>query len=140
MVDYTRYGKRMALLVVVGIATFLPGLRLFGQGAASASLKGTVKDRSAADVSEARVTLTAPDKGISRVFVTTNSGEYNFPLLAPGTYVIRVEKPGFATYVGSDLALGLGQLGGGRPRPVPGDEVLQVPLLGLDGRVRPLVV
>src|SRR5260370_35042869 len=69
---------------------------LWSQGAASASLRGIVRDGSNAEVPGARVTLTDPEKGVSRTLTTTANGEDNFARLAPGKYGIRGEQAGFA--------------------------------------------
>jgi len=75
----------------------------------SASLAGVVKDGSGALVPEAKVTLSSAENGINRVFTTDSSGRYSYALVPPGSYALRVEKPGFEAYKQQGLVLGLGQ-------------------------------
>ncbi len=57
----------------------------------------------------AQVTLSSPSNGTTRKFTTDNSGRYTFTLVAPGTYVLTAEHPGFSKYVQQGIALSLGQ-------------------------------
>jgi hypothetical protein len=56
-----------------------------------------VTDPGGAVVPGAKVTLTQPSTGSSKVINTTGSGYYSAGSLVPGDYVIRVEAPGFQT-------------------------------------------
>lgn len=60
-------------------------------------LTGTVTDTSGAAVPEAAVTLDNPATGFTRSTLTTSAGEYNFPDLAVGIYVVTVKRGGFET-------------------------------------------
>ncbi len=63
--------------------------------AVNATLLGTVTDSSGAAVANAKVTITETNTGISRTSRTNDSGNYVFPDLAPGTYTVTAEQPGF---------------------------------------------
>ena len=61
------------------------------------SLRGTVTDSQGAVIPGAVVSASDLEKGLSRQIVTDAVGEYAFLQLQPGTYSLKVEKPGFAT-------------------------------------------
>jgi Carboxypeptidase regulatory-like domain len=58
----------------------------------STSILGTVTDSSGAIVAGARLTVRDVDTGIQREEVTSNTGDYNFPLLNVGNYEVTVPK------------------------------------------------
>src|SRR5580698_660828 len=60
-----------------------------------AGIQGTILDPDGAAVGAATVTLTSKDTSISKTATSDSSGIYNFLSLAPGHYVIAVEKAGF---------------------------------------------
>ena len=62
----------------------------------TATVVGTVRDASEAVVPGAKVTLTAVETGISAVKMSAADGNYEFPAVRPGTYVVTAEKTGFA--------------------------------------------
>ncbi len=68
-----------------------------------ASIQGTVVDPQGAVVSDATVTVTAKDTGVTEVAATDDSGVYSVPRLAPGLYTITVEKAGFKKKVIDDV-------------------------------------
>jgi hypothetical protein len=76
----------------------------------NASLIGTVYDNSAAAVAGAAVTLSNPDKGFIRSFVTGSDGHYAFTLVPAGTYTLKVEMSGFRPYTQSGIVLTVGQV------------------------------
>ncbi|HEY7190302.1 MAG TPA: TonB-dependent receptor [Vicinamibacterales bacterium] len=62
----------------------------------TAAVLGTVRDSSGATVPDATVTLTNIDTGIALKKTTGASGDYEFPAVKVGTYVVTAEKPGFS--------------------------------------------
>ena len=69
---------------------------------------GSVKDEQDAVLVGALVRVTSPALIGGPVTVTTNEkGHWRFPALSPGTYVMDVERPGFATYR-EDVVIGAG--------------------------------
>ena len=84
-------------------------LRAQAQGYNS-SLTGVVSDNTGSTVPRAKVTLSNPDKGLTRTFPTGQDGVYVFTLVPPGTYTLTVEKSGFQTYVQSGIDLASGQV------------------------------
>jgi len=63
-----------------------------------ASLQGTVTDPSGATVPGARVTVTNNVTGANQTAVVDARGIYSFYGLAPGSYTLRIQSPGFVTY------------------------------------------
>jgi len=87
-----------------------------------ASIQGTVTDAGGAVVPEATVTITNKETGKQEQVTTTGDGFYRVAALAPGSYTITVEKPGFKKKVlenvsvraeatqGIDIALEVGDV------------------------------
>ncbi|MBI3681157.1 MAG: TonB-dependent receptor [Acidobacteria bacterium] len=65
----------------------------------SGDIKGSVVDPSGAAISNAKITLTDPDRGITRNTETNVEGKFVLAILPPGVYRVRIEAPGFATKV-----------------------------------------
>ncbi|HVW84986.1 MAG TPA: TonB-dependent receptor [Bryobacteraceae bacterium] len=81
--------------VFAALAAFCAlSVSLWAQGASS--LRGTITDPQKAVIATAKVTLTDKDAGVTRSAVTSQSGEYQFLQVRPGTYTVSVESPGFA--------------------------------------------
>src|SRR5258707_15667271 len=58
-------------------------------------IRGTVKDRSGAVVSGAKVTLTNEDTSLVTETITSDDGNYSFVPVKIGTYTLAVEFQGF---------------------------------------------
>lgn len=71
----------------------------------TSSVRGTVKDSSGAVIADAVVTLTGASTGTSRKVTSDNAGVYQIPQVAPGTYVLKVEKSGFSILTKNDVVL-----------------------------------
>ncbi len=69
------------------------------------SIVGTVTDSSGAAVPKAKVTIRDVGKGVSFETSTNDTGNYNQTHLIVGTYEVRVEAPGFETYVQQKVTL-----------------------------------
>src|SRR5262249_39778243 len=88
--DSMRHQKLFAFFVCAAAAIALT----YGQ-AVNATLLGTVTDSTGGTVASAKVTIMEANTGISRSTQTNESGNYTFPDLAPGTYLVAVELTGF---------------------------------------------
>ena len=77
--------------------------------ASTAAFSGTVSDSSGARVANANVTISSPDKGVTRAFKTDPEGNFSFALLPASTYTLTVEAPGFKTFKQQGIALEVGQ-------------------------------
>src|SRR4051794_39984172 len=72
---------------------FASALPVFGQ--TFGEITGRITDASGAAVPQVAVTATNISRNAVRQTVTTDTGDYSFPALLPGTYNVRVEKSGF---------------------------------------------
>ncbi len=79
------------------------------QGAATADLRGTVKDPNNAVVPNATVTLRDEAKNLSRSAPTNAEGVYAFTGMPPGLYTLTVEASGFGKLTAKDVKLTVGQ-------------------------------
>jgi len=70
-----------------------------------ASISGSVTDPSGAPISGAIVIVTNPASNAATTETTNDTGTYLAPFLAPGTYVLTVEHPGFKRYVRENIVL-----------------------------------
>jgi Carboxypeptidase regulatory-like domain/TonB dependent receptor len=77
--------------------------------ASSAAFSGSVSDPSGARIANANVTLSSPEKGITRAFKTDAEGNFSFPLLPAATYMLTVEAAGFKTFKQEGITLEVGQ-------------------------------
>jgi hypothetical protein len=75
----------------------------------TASITGTVTDPSGAAVSNAQVTITDAQKGVTRSATTNSSGEYLFAALPIGTYSMDVTTAGFKHYQAKGIVLAVAQ-------------------------------
>jgi hypothetical protein len=100
----------LLLLVVAAVAIGIAVPVAQGQTLAStASFSGSVLDPSGALVANANVTLTSPEKGITRTFKTDAEGKFSFALLPAGNYSLSVAAPGFKTSKQDGITLEVGQ-------------------------------
>jgi hypothetical protein len=80
----------------VAMVVFLGGAGSAAAQFDTASVVGNVRDVSGAVVPDAKVTLSSATTGISLVKTSTADGNYEFPAIKPGVYVVTAEKTGFA--------------------------------------------
>jgi hypothetical protein len=73
-------------------------------------IAGRVHDAQGAVVAGATVKLTNPSTGLERTVTTDDSGDFNFPDLALGTYQLTISKPGFQTTVLTDITTSLARV------------------------------
>src|SRR5215468_5973089 len=60
-----------------------------------ATISGVIHDPSGAVIPGVTVTVTNPARNFVRTAISNEAGVYNFPVLQPGVYNIKVELPGF---------------------------------------------
>jgi outer membrane receptor protein involved in Fe transport len=89
--------KLMYLLLVAVVALSLGSTGAFGQATASATIQGTVTDKSGAVVSGAEVVVKNKGNDVSRTATTSDTGYYRFELLPAGNYTVTITKAGFST-------------------------------------------
>ena len=89
----------------VRVYSFLIGFALTASAQSTTSLRGTITDPQGGVIPQASVTLANLDNGSKRQAATSESGEYQFPQIAPGNYQIIAEKPGFSTVTRGGIKL-----------------------------------
>jgi hypothetical protein len=95
-------GRAVFVLLVAGMAAFPQAQSTSGD------VKGSVLDPSGLAIAKAKLTITNPDRAITRATDSDSSGEFNLPLLPPGAYRLRVEAQGFTTKVIDGLVVRVG--------------------------------
>jgi hypothetical protein len=83
---------------IPGVAFLFTPLAWFGQ-AVYGGISGNVTDASGAAVPRANVTIKDLGKGVSYNTITNDSGNYSQGHLIVRNYSVRVEAPGFRTYL-----------------------------------------
>ena len=81
---------------------------LFGQRT-NASLSGSVTDPSKASIPKVTVLATETATGATFKAITDASGAYVMTNLSPGSYELKVQSPGFETYVRRNIVLTVDQ-------------------------------
>ena len=90
--------KRLTYSLIVGLVLLTLGsANAFGQATASATIQGTVTDKSGAVVSGAEVVAKSKATDLTRTATTSDTGYFRFELLPVGTYTVTVTKAGFGT-------------------------------------------
>ena len=87
----------MAVCRVLFIGLWAAALAWPQAQSTSGDVKGNVLDETGGAISKAKLTITDPDRGISRSADTNSNGEFNLPLVPPGRYKLKAEAPGFTT-------------------------------------------
>ena len=83
---------------------------VFAQGAATGDLHVTVKDPKGNLVTNAVVTVKDVAKGLERAGSGDGQGGYSARQLAPGTYTVTVDAPGFTGVEATNVNITVGQL------------------------------
>ncbi len=73
--------------------------------AQTAQMGGKVVDENGVIVTGAKVTLSGPEFSLPAVAITDEAGRFLLTPVPPGTYELRVEKPGFYAYLAHSFAL-----------------------------------
>ncbi|MBV8817492.1 MAG: carboxypeptidase regulatory-like domain-containing protein, partial [Acidobacteriaceae bacterium] len=97
--------RKLCSLAVLFAFSTLPGLAQ----EVSASITGRVTDPSGASITNATVTAKDKDRGTDWPTKTNVDGIYLLPRVPVGNYEIRVEAPGFKTYIDANVVLELNQ-------------------------------
>jgi hypothetical protein len=100
--------KTSLRLLFFAILFFLVGPYAFTQGAATGDLYVSVKDPKGSVVTNATVTVQDVAKGLERAGTSDGQGGYSVRQLAPGTYSVTVDAPGFAKAEAASVAITVG--------------------------------
>jgi outer membrane receptor protein involved in Fe transport len=75
----------------------------------TATFYGIVTDSSQAVLPGTMITMTHVGTGVASSKVSDERGEFAFTFLPAGTYTLKIELPGFKTYISSGIELGAAQ-------------------------------
>src|SRR5882757_5287248 len=100
-----KHNRPVSVLAVVCLTAF----HLFGQANTTATLGGTVLDKTQAVIPGAVIRIANKETGLTRSATSNNEGLYIFNLLPAGHYEIRVSVKGFASAVFENVELTVGQ-------------------------------
>jgi Carboxypeptidase regulatory-like domain len=91
---------KLTALFIAAIALALPShSQTFG------GITGVVTDSSGSVITGATITVTNPETNFTRTATSNDTGNYNFPDLAPGIYTLKAEKSGFRSEIRSAIEL-----------------------------------
>src|SRR5881397_824608 len=100
--------ERFATAIVVLIA--LPTCLVFAQtSAATATILGVVKDTTGALIPGVSITVKHTETGQTRTVISSETGDYNVPLLPVGEYELATAMPSFKQEVRRGINLVVGQ-------------------------------
>jgi hypothetical protein len=91
-------------LPLLAVLVLTSTINLTGQ-VSSGALVGDIRDESSALVSGVKVTVRNNGTGFTRSAATDAAGAYQFVDLAPGTYTVTAEKPGFHATTASNVLI-----------------------------------
>ena len=99
-----------SLLLVAAAALLVPTIAYAQGGGASSTgtIQGRVSDAQGAVLPGVTVTATSPAMLGAQTTVTSETGNYRFPAVPPGTYTITYELAGFSTVKREGIQIALG--------------------------------
>jgi outer membrane receptor protein involved in Fe transport len=100
--------KATLRLFCLAVMFLLARQSAFAQGAATGDLHVSVKDPKGNVVTNATVTVRNVAKGLERAGSSDGQGGYSVRQLAPGTYSVTVDAPGFAKAEATGVAITVG--------------------------------
>ena len=94
--------KHLQLFAVAALCLAGSALPALGQ---NASLVGTARDAQQSAMPNVAITLTNSQTGVSQATKTDSEGNYEFPVVRPGSYSLKAEQAGFKTFVQNSFSL-----------------------------------
>jgi Carboxypeptidase regulatory-like domain len=79
------------------------------QGGSTGRILGVISDQTGAVIGGAAVSIIDTQRGTTRKLTTDEAGAYSAPELIPGTYVVKVEFPGFKATERQNIAIEVGK-------------------------------
>ncbi len=96
------------LTLLVTLAISAPVFAQGGGASSTGTIQGRVTDAQGAVLPGVTVTATSPALITPQTTVTSETGNYRFPAVPPGTYSVSYELAGFNTFKRDAVAIGLG--------------------------------
>ena len=100
---------RLKVILSAAILASLAASSLWAQAAGTGTLVGNVTDASGATIVGAKVAVVNTGTAFTSESVTNSEGAYYAPYLAPGTYRVNVENPGFKRLVREGIIIRTGE-------------------------------
>src|SRR5262245_43391350 len=101
--------NRHAWLIVILAAASVLLSQVAAAQTLTGTLIGTARDEQGATIPGAQVRITSSALiGGPRITLTSEGGQFRFPNLAPGSYTLDIDIPGFAPYHEEDIRIGAG--------------------------------
>jgi hypothetical protein len=101
--------SKLFVLVLAFVFCILVRITVYGQGASTAAVTGTVTDPKGASVPAAKVELLDTSTGTATTTTGGSDGGYLFAAVPPGTYKITVTAKGFRQAVFSNVKVEVGK-------------------------------
>ena len=96
------------LTLLVTLAISAPAFAQGGGASSTGTIQGRVSDAQGAVLPGVTVTATSSALITPQTTVTSETGNYRFPAVPPGTYAVSYELAGFNTFKRDGIAIGLG--------------------------------
>ncbi|HEY6348722.1 MAG TPA: TonB-dependent receptor [Candidatus Angelobacter sp.] len=103
--------RKLWLYAILLVCLLLVSSMLFAQATATATLEGTVVDRTQAVVGGADVTLVSKATGETRHAKTNAAGEYRFEAIPAGIYNVKTTAQGFSAAEAKNVEVQIGRTG-----------------------------
>ncbi|HST79059.1 MAG TPA: TonB-dependent receptor [Verrucomicrobiae bacterium] len=100
--------KRCQIIALISALMLLSCVSLWGQATASATLQGTITDKTQAVIKSAEVTVVSKATGATRTVTTNDAGEYRVDL-QPGFYTVKAKATGFSVAEVKDIEVLVGR-------------------------------
>src|SRR6059058_5896079 len=119
--------KSLYWLCMVVLLLSLGRTKAFAQATASATIQGTITDKSGAVVAGAEVVVKNKATDITRTTSSDETGSYRFELLPVGTYTVTVTKGGFGAFTQTiEILVGQTATANAELKPGAASEVIEV--------------
>jgi hypothetical protein len=96
------------VLTAFALSTAVPAYAQGGGASSTGTIQGRVTDAQGAVLPGVTVTATSPSALGTQTTVTSETGNYRFPAIPPGTYVVTYDLPGFNTIRREGISIALG--------------------------------
>jgi hypothetical protein len=95
--------RTLAACLILGLVSLLVAPALLADGTQLGTLNGRVLDQDGKALPGATIELTSAEQGFQRSAVSDASGAFNFPLLQPGPYIVKITLAGFQSYEATNV-------------------------------------
>ena len=99
---------KKTVLWVLPLLVVLGSIPSFGQATNSGDIRGSVTDASGALIPGVMVTVVNIDTGVSKAYVTNDSGLYDTNSIVAGSYTVTFTKEGFEKLVRGPVTVQVG--------------------------------